>query len=71
MFEKHQWRNDILSNDAGFASKNQLSGLSISGTLVENVLTQSSQLIILQKQFIIMIIMSFLKINECASSLKV
>ena len=71
MFEKHQRRNDILSKDAGFASKNQLSGLSISGTLVENVLTQSSQLIILQKQFIIMIIMSFLKINECASSLKV
>ena len=39
MFEKHLWKSDILSKDAGqrhFASKNQLPGLSISGTLVEN-----------------------------------
>ena len=43
MFEKHQRKSDILSKGAGFASKNQLSGLSISGTLVENGLTQSSQ----------------------------
>ena len=30
MFEKHLWRSDILSNDAG------LPGLYISGTLVGN-----------------------------------
>ena len=40
MFEKHLWKSDILSKDAvffqHFASKNQLPGLSISGTLVEN-----------------------------------
>ena len=45
MFEKHRWKSDILSKDAGenvtppqlffkhFASKSQLPGLSISGTL--------------------------------------
>ena len=48
MFEKHLWKSDILSKDADrmstlpqvffklFASKNQLTGLSVSGTLVEN-----------------------------------
>ena len=46
MFEKHLWKSDILSKDAGhrpaqvffkhFASKNQLPGLSINGKLVEN-----------------------------------
>ena len=54
MFEKHLWKNDILSKDAvddlhlylkchsstgifqTFGSKNQLPGLSIIGTLVEN-----------------------------------
>ena len=49
MFEKHLWKSDILSKDAGhrhvtlpqrffkhFASKNQLPGFYISGTLVEN-----------------------------------
>ena len=56
MFEKHLWKSDILSKDAGqwpdlhlylkyhssqvflkyFASKNQLPGLSVTGTLVEN-----------------------------------
>ena len=39
MFEKHLWVSDILSKDAGrwpFASKNQLPGLSVIGTLVEN-----------------------------------
>ena len=48
MFEKHRWKSDILSKDAGenvtppqlffkhFASKSQLPGLSISGKLVEN-----------------------------------
>ena len=43
MFEKHLWKSDILSKDAGqrhFASKNQLPGLSISGTLVENGLSK-------------------------------
>ena len=33
MFEKHLWKSDILS-------KNQLPGLSISGTLLENELMQ-------------------------------
>ena len=33
MFEKHLWKSDILSEDA---SKNQLPGLSVSGTLVKN-----------------------------------
>ena len=40
MFEKHLWKSDILSKDAGvfqnFASKNQLPGLSVRATLVEN-----------------------------------
>ena len=40
MFEKNLWKSDILSKDAGhrhfFASKNQLPGFYISGTLVEN-----------------------------------
>ena len=44
MFEKHLWKSDILSEDAGnwqvffkhFASKNQLPGFYIGGTLVEN-----------------------------------
>ena len=60
MFEKHLWKSDILSKDAGhrpasllkmslfycfflfkhFASKNQLPGFYISGTLVENELTE-------------------------------
>ena len=51
MFEKHRWKSDILSKDAGenvtppqlffkhFASKSQLPGLSVSGTLAENGLT--------------------------------
>ena len=34
MFEKHLWKSDILSKDV--ASKNQLPGLSISGTLFSN-----------------------------------
>ena len=37
MFEKHLWKCDILSKDAArwhFASKNQLPGLSVNGTLV-------------------------------------
>ena len=48
MFEKHLWKSDILSKDAGhppelpqvffkhFASKNQLPGFYINETLVEN-----------------------------------
>ena len=48
MFGKHLWKSDILSKDAGenvtrpqlffkhFASKSQLPGLSVSGTLLEN-----------------------------------
>ena len=45
MFEKRLWKSDILSKDAGhlpqvffkhFASKNQLPGFYISGTLVKN-----------------------------------
>ena len=39
MFEKHLWKRDILRKDAGqrhFTGKNQLPGLSLSGTLVEN-----------------------------------
>ena len=38
MFQKHLWKSDILSKDAGqhFASKNRPPGLSINGTLVEN-----------------------------------
>ena len=44
MFEKHMWKDDILSKDVTlpqaffkhFASKNQLTDLSIIGTLVEN-----------------------------------
>ena len=60
MFEKHLWKSDILSKDAGhrpasllkmslfycfflfkhFASKNQLPGFYISGTLVENGLEE-------------------------------
>ena len=44
MFEKDLWESDILSKDAGhrqvlfkhFASKKQLPGFYISGTLVEN-----------------------------------
>ena len=36
MFEKHLWKTDILSKDAGIASKNELPGFYISGTLVEN-----------------------------------
>ena len=46
MFEKHLWKSDILSKDAvffqHFASKNQLPGLSISGTLVENGLKKET-----------------------------
>ena len=54
MFEKHLWKNDILSKDAGhrqvtvpqvffkhFASKNQPHGFYICGTLVENGLKQA------------------------------
>ena len=52
MFEKHLWKSDILSKDAGhiiplpqvffkhFANKNQLPGFYISGTLVENGLSR-------------------------------
>ena len=55
MFEKHLWNSDILSKDAGhvylkchfsigvfkhIGSKNQLPGLSIIETLVENGLTK-------------------------------
>ena len=52
MFEKHLWKSDILSKDAGhiiplpqvffkhFANKNQLPGLSVTGTLVENGLIE-------------------------------
>ena len=44
MFEKNLWKSDILSKDAGhrhfFASKNQLPGFYISGTLVESGLIQ-------------------------------
>ena len=61
MFEKHLWKSDILSKDAGrylnvhpplvffkhFASKNQLPGLSVSGTLGENELTTNSDYIAL------------------------
>ena len=49
MFEKHLWKSDILSKEAGllkshsftgvskhFGSKNQLPGLSVHGTFVEN-----------------------------------
>ena len=44
MFEKHIWKSDILSKDAGlwhaffkhFDSKNQWPGFYIKGTLVEN-----------------------------------
>ena len=43
MFEKHLWKGDILTKDAGrwqvfkhFAIKNQLPGFYISGTLGEN-----------------------------------
>ena len=47
MFEKLLWKSDILSKDVGhfhvsfkhFASKNQLPGFYIRGTLVENRLT--------------------------------
>ena len=46
MFEKHLWKSDILSKDARrwpmikyFASKNQLPGLSVNRTLVENGLS--------------------------------
>ena len=50
MFEKHLWKSDILSKDAGrlqvffkhFTSKNQLPGLSIIGTLVESGLMKIS-----------------------------
>ena len=49
MFEKHLWKSDILSKDAvffqHFASKNQLPGLSISGTLVENGLIRSAHVV--------------------------
>ena len=62
MFEKHLWKSDTLSKDAGhrptylfkmslfltyffklFASKNQLPGLSTSGTLVENGLITATK----------------------------
>ena len=45
MFEKHLWwKSDILSKDAGhFASKNQLPGLSVNGTLTENGLIYTLQ----------------------------
>ena len=47
MFEKHLWKSDILSKDVTFpqvffkhfASKNQLPGFYINGTLVENGLS--------------------------------
>ena len=50
MFEKHLWKSDILSKDVTFpqvffkhfASKNQLPGLSVNGTLVENGLIFAS-----------------------------
>ena len=49
MFEKHLWKSDILSKDVTFpqvffkhfASKNQLPGFYISGTLVEKGLIQA------------------------------
>ena len=59
MFEKHLWKSDMFSKEAGhrlpsllkmslpqvffkhFASKNQLLGSSVSGTLVENRLMAS------------------------------
>ena len=55
MFEKHLWKSDILSKDAGhiiplpqvffkhFANKNQLPGFYIGGTLVENGLKTTKQ----------------------------
>ena len=53
MFEKHLWKSDILSKDAGhwpaslvffkhFASKTRLPGFYINGTLVENGLSNFS-----------------------------
>ena len=63
MFEKRLWKSDILSKDAGrpasflevffkhFASKNQLPGLAISGTLVENELMQGDALCIISVVF--------------------
>ena len=57
MFEKHLWKSDILSKDAGhrqvffkhfakhFASKNQLPDFYVSGTLVENGLNTLQSLI--------------------------
>ena len=44
MFENHLWKSDILSKDVTrpqvffkhFASKNQLPGLFVNGTLIEN-----------------------------------
>ena len=59
MFEKHLWKSGILSKDAGrypqvffkhFASKNQLPGLSVSGTLVENGLSDRKQRVVLSDQ---------------------
>ena len=58
MFEKHLWKSDILSKDAGhlpqvffkhFASKNQLPGFYISETLVENGLRVLGMLFIIHE----------------------
>ena len=56
MFEKHLWKSDILSKDVTFpqvffkhfASKNQLPGFYINGTLVENGLKKTCQQSFLQ-----------------------
>ena len=50
MFETHLWKSDILSKDVTlpqafskhFANKNQIPGLYVSGTLVENGLKYST-----------------------------
>ena len=41
MFEKYLWKSDSLSKDA--ASKNQLPGFYVSGTLVENGLNRQNK----------------------------
>ena len=60
MFEKHQWKSDILNKDTSLltlpqvffehvARKNQLPGLSVSGTLVEkglNILISDSKVLV-------------------------
>ena len=59
MFGKHLWKSDILSKGA---CKNQIPGLSVSGTLVENGLIKCVHCIehssfevqiLLQKKFIV------------------